>query len=151
MEPAWRSQRPSWSTTCSISNIFRDSWISQSSLKHSKCYFLAAALSRRQAFQRKEGPMSYGHTSPDSHSKEKNYFQPAVRALLVAVCLMLLLITSACKKDPKVEADKHFQRAQQFLKDSKKDEALIEFRRVLQYQPKMASAHFEIAKLQLER
>jgi tetratricopeptide (TPR) repeat protein len=95
--------------------------------------------------------MSYGHTSPDSHSKEKNYFQPAVRALLVAVCLMLLLITSACKKDPKVEADKHFQRAQQFLKDSKKDEALIEFRRVLQYQPKMASAHFEIAKLQLER
>jgi len=62
-----------------------------------------------------------------------------------------LLVAGGCTRDPKAKAEKHFAQAQEYLRDDKSDEALIELRRALQLEPRMAKAHYEIAKINMAK
>ena len=72
----------------------------------------------------------------------------------IVLCLLLgvwLLGVAGCRTSPQARAEKHFARAQQWLKDGKPNEAMIELRRAVQLQPSMAKAHHELAKLYVQQ
>jgi tetratricopeptide (TPR) repeat protein len=68
-----------------------------------------------------------------------------------AIVAALLLVVSGCNRDPHVQAEKHLQSAEGWLKQNKADEAAIEVRRAIQLEPQFAKAHFELAKLQMRK
>src|SRR5271165_4843323 len=71
----------------------------------------------------------------------------------VAVCLAgaLLLLATGCVRDPVVRAENSYKRAEKYLRENKPDAAVIELRRALQLNPKLAKAHFALATLELQR
>ncbi len=52
---------------------------------------------------------------------------------------------------PKVKAEKHYARAEKFLKENNPDAAIIELRSAIQLNPRLAKAHFELANIELQR
>src|ERR1700753_3703338 len=56
-----------------------------------------------------------------------------------------------CPRDPKAKAEKHYARAEKFLKENNADAAIIELRSAIQLDPKMAKAPFELANVELQR
>jgi len=71
----------------------------------------------------------------------------------VAVCLagIFLLFPTGCFRDPAVRAEKSYERAEKYLKDNNPDAAVIELRRALQLNPKLAKAHFALGAVELQR
>jgi tetratricopeptide (TPR) repeat protein len=74
-------------------------------------------------------------------------YRPASCAVLLAVFIFL----AGCRHDPRLEAEKHYSRAQAYLHDNKPEAALIELGRAVQLQPDLAKAHHELANLYLQR
>jgi tetratricopeptide (TPR) repeat protein len=72
------------------------------------------------------------------------------RALVWLAAIFLLLI-SGCGRDPKVKAEKSYQRAEKYLKENNPDAAVIELRRALQLNPQLAKAHFALGTVELQR
>ncbi len=70
---------------------------------------------------------------------------------LLLVSGALLGMLSGCARDPKAKAEKHYARAEKFLKENNTDAAIIELRSAIQLEPKMAKAHFELANVELQR
>jgi len=73
------------------------------------------------------------------------------KALLVLLAGLALVASNGCSRDPKVKAEKHYARAEKFLKENNPDAAIIELRSAIQLNPKMAKAHFELANVELQR
>src|SRR6266852_3004450 len=76
------------------------------------------------------------------------------RCISSAIGFLLLLglvSTIGCKRDPTVQAEEAFARAQDLLKQNKPEAAIIELSRAIQAKPDMAKAHHDLAKLYLER
>jgi tetratricopeptide (TPR) repeat protein len=71
----------------------------------------------------------------------------------VAVCLagIFLLSATGCVRSPAVRAEKSYERAEKYLKENKPDAAVIELRRALQLNPKLAKAHFALGAVELQR
>jgi tetratricopeptide (TPR) repeat protein len=69
---------------------------------------------------------------------------------ILALSIMLLSL-DGCNRDPHVRAQKHFASAQEWLQRDKPEEAAIELRNAIQLDPRLAKAHFELAKLQLKK
>ncbi len=67
------------------------------------------------------------------------------------VLAVALSVCAACDRDPAVLANKHFHRAQEFLKQSKSEEAIIELRRVAQLQPNRVDARNELGRQYVNR
>jgi len=70
---------------------------------------------------------------------------------LFAVTALLLLTTPGCIRDPKVRAEKAYERAEKYIHDNKPDAAAIELRRALQLNPQLAKAHFALGSIELQR
>ena len=75
-----------------------------------------------------------------------------------SITTVLLLLSSVglstlvgCSRDPKVQAEKHYARAEKFLKNNNMDAAVIELRSAIQLNPKLAKAHFELGNIELQR
>lgn len=85
-----------------------------------------------------------------AHCKVRSQSRVAMLLFLV-VAGMTLLLLSGCSRDPKVKAEKHYARAEKFLKENNTDAAIIELRSAIQLNPKMAKAHFELANIELQR
>jgi FimV-like protein len=73
-----------------------------------------------------------------------------VSVLLVLASVMLSTLVG-CSRNPKVQAEKHYARAEKFLKENNPDAAIIELRSAIQLNPKLAKAHFELANIELQR
>ncbi len=71
--------------------------------------------------------------------------------MLVLLAGLALLASNGCSRDPKVKAEKHYARAEKFLKENNADAAIIELRSAIQLNPKMAKAHFELANIEMQR
>lgn len=66
-------------------------------------------------------------------------------ALLALACALAL---AACS-DPAERAAEHLQRAEAFFEDERYDEAMLEYRSVLQIDPNRADAHYGLARVYL--
>lgn len=69
----------------------------------------------------------------------------AARLLAVVVCAVLL----ACQDDQAKRAE-HMQRAEAYVADKKLNEAIIEYKNVLQIDPNFAPAHYGLSKAYLQ-
>jgi tetratricopeptide (TPR) repeat protein len=63
----------------------------------------------------------------------------------LAVCAVLAVGLVSCKTDPKVAAQKGFDRGNQHLAQKKYPEAIIEYRRAVQADPRMGPARLQLA------
>src|SRR3974377_1163656 len=70
---------------------------------------------------------------------------------LLVVSGVLLGMLIGCARDPKVRAEKHYARAEKFLKENNLEAAIIELRSAIQLYPKLAKAHFGLANIELQR
>ena len=80
----------------------------------------------------------------------RSHSQTLMLGFLLLTGLMLLL-QAGCSRDPKVKAEKHYARAEKFLKENNPDAAIIELRSAIQLNPKMAKAHFELGNIEMQR
>ena len=76
---------------------------------------------------------------------------PVQMAVLLVLASVMLSTLVGCSRDPKVQAEKHYARAEKFLKENNPDAAIIELRSAIQLNPKLAKAHFELANIELQR
>jgi tetratricopeptide (TPR) repeat protein len=70
---------------------------------------------------------------------------------LVGLAVLVAMLLVGCKADPQVQAQKHLQQAREYASSGKTSEAIIEYRRALQSNQRLAEAHFELAKLLIAR
>ncbi|MGB9253421.1 MAG: tetratricopeptide repeat protein [Candidatus Korobacteraceae bacterium] len=89
------------------------------------------------------------HLAGGSHTATRGF--QACCATAVAGAVLLLLITSGCIRDPKVRAEKAYERAEKYLREDKTDAAAIELKRALQLDPQLAKAQFALGKIELQR
>ena len=75
--------------------------------------------------------------------------QIVTRVLLLLMVLSLGLAVG-CKKNPQVEAQKHLKKAQEEAAQGKTSEAIVEYRRAIQNNPKLPQAHLALGKLFLQ-
>src|ERR1044072_297645 len=80
----------------------------------------------------------------------RSHSRAAMLLFFLLPCVMVLL-QAGCSRDPKVKAEKHYARAEKFLKENNPDAAIIELRSAIQLNPKTAQAHFELANIELQR
>ncbi len=59
-------------------------------------------------------------------------------SLVALVALVTLLGSAACSQDPGVRKQKALERSEQYLKDNRVNEAIIELRNALQIDPELA-------------
>ena len=71
--------------------------------------------------------------------------------LLVTTVSILLPLLVGCSRDPKVKAANHFAKAEKYLQKNNSEAAIIELRTALQFNPKLAKAHFALANLELRK
>lgn len=64
---------------------------------------------------------------------------------------VLLLSTPACIRDPKIRAEKAYERAEKYLRENKPDAAAIELKRALQLDPQLSKAHLALGNIELQR
>lgn len=76
--------------------------------------------------------------------------QSSLRLLLPLLLVAVLGVTVGCKKNPQVEAQKHLLNAQKESAAGKTSEAIVEYRRAIQNNPKLTTAHLELGKLFLQ-
>jgi len=77
--------------------------------------------------------------------------QGVLFALLLLMAALILVAGTGCSRDPKVQAEKHYARAEKFIRQNNTDAAIIELRSAIQLNPNLAKAHFELANLDLQR
>ena len=58
------------------------------------------------------------------------------------LCLSVFLLLSGCSKEAKIE--RHWQKGEQYLSENKPREAALEYRNVIQLEPKHAKAHYKL-------
>ena len=68
---------------------------------------------------------------------------------LTSICLLSLLAALACQSDEAKLAE-HLERGQAYVADEKWDEAIIEYKNVLQIDPNHADAHFQLSQAYLK-
>ena len=64
---------------------------------------------------------------------------------VLAVAVLYASLT-ACSLSPEAAKQQHFTRAEQYFRDGKYDEAIVEYRGALQQDPKFADARFKLAE-----
>ena len=72
-------------------------------------------------------------------------------ALLCLFFLALCGATTACQRDPRLQAQERFERGLKWVEEGRLESALIELRRAVQLAPEHAGAHRELAKIHLQR
>jgi tetratricopeptide (TPR) repeat protein len=100
-----------------------------------------------------EDSMKRGVFNLETHAPQtiRAIRQRIVFSLLLVMAAFILAASSACSRDPKVQAEKHYARAEKFIHQNNTDAAIIELRSAIQLNPKLAKAHFELANLELQR
>jgi tetratricopeptide (TPR) repeat protein len=79
-----------------------------------------------------------------------SFLKGRLNSAAFACLLSCTLFCMACHQDPRVLAEKHYAKAQEFLQEKKADAALIELQRAVQLVPEMAKAHRDLAKVYLQ-
>jgi len=69
----------------------------------------------------------------------------------VAVLGIFLCLFAGCTRDPLKKARYHFEQGQRWASRGKVGEAIVEYRRAIQNDPKMTPAHWELAQLYLKQ
>ena len=67
-----------------------------------------------------------------------------IRVAILLGCLGIVLL--GCSQDPEVKKQKHFSRGQEYLSQWRLEEAIIEFRNVIQIAPKFADGHNQLGR-----
>lgn len=70
---------------------------------------------------------------------------PMSRIFKVCVCLVLLSLSLSCTGDPIQRRDKHMKRADKYFDGQEFKKAIIEYRNVIQADPKYAPGHYRLA------
>ena len=74
-----------------------------------------------------------------------------LRASLLVIAAVLACVAGGCAKDQKLGAQQHLARAEQYLKENKNQDAMIELRNAIQLNPQLAQAHYELGSLILSK
>jgi putative PEP-CTERM system TPR-repeat lipoprotein len=69
---------------------------------------------------------------------------------LVSAIGVILVSVSACRSDPQATAREHFEKAEQQLAQKKVNEAIIEYRRAIQADPRLGKARLRLADAYVE-
>ena len=69
----------------------------------------------------------------------------------VALVSSAILLMSGCRRDPIKVAEKSLAQAERAVNENKPDEAALLYRKAIQNNPKLFAAHFNLAKLYLDR
>jgi tetratricopeptide (TPR) repeat protein len=76
---------------------------------------------------------------------------PTVRAIRWSMLVAWLFFLAGCHQDPHAAAEKHYAKAQEYLRQKQTEAALIELARAAQLSPEMAKAHHDLGKLYYQR
>lgn len=79
-----------------------------------------------------------------------NFQRKAISQLVLLLLVASLGAAIGCRKNPQVEAQKHLQKAEQEAAAGKTSEAIVEYRRAIQNNPKLVNAHLALGKLFLK-
>jgi Flp pilus assembly protein TadD len=60
--------------------------------------------------------------------------------------LGIILMSTACSRDPNIRKQKYLESGQRYFKKEKYQEAVIQFRSAIQVDPSFANAHYELAR-----
>ena len=73
-----------------------------------------------------------------------------VRDKLILLVLLLLLSAGCQQQSPMEKAQLGLVKAREYVKRQKVSQAIIEYRRAIQNDPKLSAAHFELGKIYLD-
>jgi len=71
--------------------------------------------------------------------------------MLSGLTLLILIASLGCNRDPRAQAEKHFVKAQQYIKAENIESAIIELRQAVQAYPGLANAHYDLGRLYLSK
>ena len=81
----------------------------------------------------------------------KSFFgTQVISRVLLLLLLATLGVVVGCRRNPMVEAQKHLQNAQKKAAEGKIPEAIVEYRRAVQNNPKLVTAQLELGKMFLK-